>query len=238
MDRRDRQPLAIAVAQPRSVSNDVAGNALIHAEAIRAAGARVVIFPELSLTGYELGAAPIEADDPPLGAIVEACAETGSIALVGAPGNGEAGRSNIGMLAIDGDGAGVAYRKVWLGGDEPSRFSPGGGPAVLDVDGWRLGLAICKDTGVPQHAADTAALGMDTYVAGMLELAEDEGVPEARARRAAADHGVWVAFASFAGSTGGGYSHAAGGSGVWSSDGVAVARAGTEVGAIARATLR
>jgi predicted amidohydrolase len=28
----------------------------------------------------------------------------------------------------------------------------------VDVDGWRLGLAICKDVGVPQHQADTAAL--------------------------------------------------------------------------------
>jgi predicted amidohydrolase len=237
MDRRDRQPLAIAVAQPRSVSNDVAGNALAHAETIRAAGAGVVVFPELSLTGYELDAPPIAVDDPRLGPIVEACAETGSIALVGAPVEGEAGRSNIGILAVDGAGARVAYRKVWLGGDEPARFSPGREPAVLEVDGWRLGLAICKDTGVPQHAADTAALGMDAYVAGMLELADDERIPEERALRAAADHGVWVAFASFAGSTGGGYSHAAGGSGVWSSDGVAVARAGRETGEIARATL-
>jgi predicted amidohydrolase len=238
MDRRDRQPLAIAVAQPRSVSNDVAGNALIHAETIRAAGARVVVFPELSLTGYELDASPIAVDDPRLDPIIEACAETGSIALVGAPVADQAGRSNIGVLAIDGDGARVAYRKVWLGGEEPVRFSPGAGPAILEVDGWRLGLAICKDTGVPRHAADTAALGMDAYVAGMLESADDAGIPEARAVRAAVNHGVWVAFASFAGSTGGGYSHAAGGSGVWSSDGVAVARAGAEVGEIARATLR
>jgi predicted amidohydrolase len=238
MDRRDRQPLAIAVAQPRSVSNDVARNALIHAETIRAAGARVVVFPELSLTGYELDAPPIAIDDPRLGPIVEACEETGSIALVGAPVEDDAGRSNIGVLAVDGDGAHVAYRKVWLGGEEPARFAPGAGPAILEVDGWRLGLAICKDTGVPRHAADTAALGMDAYVAGMLESADDAGIPEARAVRAAVDHGVWVAFASFAGSTGGGYTHAAGGSGVWSSDGVAVARAGAEVGAIARATLR
>jgi len=138
---------------------------------------------------------------------------------------------------VDGAGARAAYRKVWLGGDEPGRFSPGSGPAVLDIDGWRLGLAVCKDTGVPQHSADTAALGMDAYVAGMLEFAEDARIPAERARRAAADHGVWVAFASFAGSTGGGYSRAAGGSGVWSPRGVAVARAGAETGEIARATL-
>lgn len=232
-----REPLAIAVAQPALVSHDVAGNALVHARTIRAAGARVVVFPELSLTGYELDAPAIAVDDPRLAPIVEACAETGAVALVGAPVAGEAGGRHIGVLAVDGAGARVAYGKVWLGGSEPGHFSPGSAPVVLEVDGWRLGLAICRDTGVPQHAADTAALGMDAYVAGMLESADDAGVPEARAVRAAADHGVWVAFASFAGSTGGGYSNAAGGSGIWSPEGATVARAGTQTGEIVRATL-
>jgi predicted amidohydrolase len=108
---------------------------------------------------------------------------------------------------------------------------------VLPVDGWRLGLAVCKDTGVPQHATDTAALGIDVYVAGVLESADDAAVVEERARRVATDHHVWVAVASFAGSTGGGFSRAAGGSGVWAPDGALLARAGTETGAIARATL-
>lgn len=232
-----RDPLTIAVAQPPCVPYDVAANAATHAATIRAAGARVVVFPELSLTGYELDAPALAAEDPRLAPIVEACAETGSIALAGAPVQGEAGRSHIALLVIDGTGARVVYRKMWLGGAEPERFTPGERPAVLEVDGWRLGLAICRDTGIPQHASDTAALGMDAYLAGVLETAEDAAVPEARARRVAADHHVAVAVASFAGSTGGGYDHAAGGSGIWSPDGVELARAGVETGAIARATL-
>ncbi|MFD9466696.1 nitrilase-related carbon-nitrogen hydrolase [Streptomyces sp. NPDC060027] len=50
------EPLAVAVAQPRCASPDVAANAVLHAEAVRGAGARVVVFPELSLTGYDLAA--------------------------------------------------------------------------------------------------------------------------------------------------------------------------------------
>src|SRR4030088_3204692 len=99
---RMRKPLTIAVDQPPCVSYDVAANAETHAAAIRAAGARVVVFPEMSLTGYELDAPAITADDPRLSPIVDACAETGSLALVGAPVQGEAGRSHIAMLAIDG----------------------------------------------------------------------------------------------------------------------------------------
>jgi predicted amidohydrolase len=232
-----REPLTIAVAQPPIVSYDVAANALTHAATIRAAGARVVVFPELSLTGYELDAPAIAPDDPRLMPIVEACAETGSLALVGAPVEGAAGRPHIGMLAVDGTGASVVYRKMWLGPAEAVRFTPGDEPTVLEVDGWRLGLAVCKDTGIPQHASDTAARGIDVYVAGVLETADDAAVPDERARRVAADHHVWVATASFAGSTGGGYDRAAGGSGVWAPDGVAITRAGPETGGIARATL-
>ncbi|QLQ35485.1 carbon-nitrogen hydrolase family protein [Micromonospora robiginosa] len=228
-----RTPLRIAVAQPLTRAEDVAGNAERHAAAVRAAGTRVVVFPELSLTGYELAAAPLDPADDRLAALRAACAGTGTLALAGAPVAGP----HIAVLAVDGEGARVAYRKMFLGGAEPQRFRPGREPAVLVVDGWRLGLAVCKDTGTPAHAAATAALGADAYLAGVLESADDAAVPDERARRVAAAHGVWVATASFAGSTGGGYARAAGGSGVWSPAGVPVARAGAAPGELVTATL-
>ncbi|MFB9908523.1 carbon-nitrogen hydrolase family protein [Allokutzneria oryzae] len=228
-----REPLVIAVAQPQCVSFDVDANAMTHAETVRAADARVVVFPELSLTGYELDASVISVEDPRLTPIVAACAETGSVALAGAPVQGE----HIAMLAIDADGVSVAYNKMWLVEEEAKRFVPGDAPAVFEVDGWRLGLAICKDTGVLQHAADTASLGMDVYVAGVLESGETPTQHAERARRVALTHGVRVAIASFAGPTGGGYDHVAARSGIWDADGSVIAEVGTEIGAIARATL-
>lgn len=233
-----RTPLDVAVAQPRLVLKDVAANAAAHAATIRIAAARVVVFPELSLTGYELDAPLVDVADPRLGPIVAACAETGTIALAGAPVADESDRPTIAMLGIDASGVRVAYRKLWLGGDEPARFSPGTAPAILEVDGWRLGLAICKDTRIARHAADTAALGMDAYVAGMVESEADASAPAVRARRVAADHGVWVAIASFAGPTGGGFDRTAGGSGIWRPDGSIVAQAGPEIGTIVRGTFR
>jgi predicted amidohydrolase len=232
-----REPLTVAAAQPPCVSYDVTVNAMTHAATIRSAGARVVVFPELSLTGYELDVQPITVQDPQLAPIVEACAEARSLALMGAPVDGEAGRSHIAMLAVDGTGATVAYNKMWLGTAESRRFTPGSEPAVLEVDGWRLGLAICKDTGMPQHASDTAALGIDAYVAGILESADEAALQDERSRRIAIEHQVWVVVASFAGSTGGGFAHAAGRSAIWRSDGVVTAQAGGEPGAIARAAL-
>ena len=68
--------------------HDVAANARAHVAAIRApeaVGARVVVFPELSLTGYELDAAPVDPGDERLQPIVAACADTGTVALAGRP---------------------------------------------------------------------------------------------------------------------------------------------------------
>jgi predicted amidohydrolase len=79
------EPMEIVVAQPRCVSHDVGANAVTHAAVVRAAGARVVVFPELSLTGYEPDAALITAEDPRLAPIVRAGAETGAIVRVTLP---------------------------------------------------------------------------------------------------------------------------------------------------------
>jgi predicted amidohydrolase len=225
--------LRLAVAQPPCTAGDVSANVVAHAVLVRAAAARVVVFPELSLTGYELAAPILETDDPRLGPLVDACAITGTIALAGAPVAGP----HIGVLAIDGTGVRIAYRKVNPGESESERFRPGPCPEVLEVDGWRLGLAVCRDTGIAAHAASTAALGIDAYVAGLVDRPDEDVVQEERALRVAADHGVWVAFASFAGPTGSGYDETAGRSGIWSPAGKLVDRAGREPGGIAKATL-
>lgn len=217
------------------MARDVVANAEAHAAAVRAARARVVVFPELSLTGYELDADVVGTGD--LAPIVEACREAGSLALAGAPVDGAADRVHIATLAIDADGVRVAYRKSFLGGDELARFSPGDGPVALEIDGWRVGLGICKDTGVTEHVDVVAALGIDLYVAGLVHHDHELAEQEVRAVRIARACDAFVAFASFAGPTGGGYHHTAGGSAVWSADGTALARAGAAAGAYARATL-
>jgi len=224
--------LVIAVAQPRVEPFDVTVNATRHAAAVHAAAARVVVFPEMSLTGYELDAPTVAPDDPRLRPLIEACAARDTVALVGAPVEGP----YIAMLAIDRNGARVAYRKQYPHTSE-ERFLAGPSPEVLEVDGWRLGLAICRDTGVEEQVAQTAALGIDAYVAGVLDAPDGDAVVAERARRVTAEHGVWVAVSSFAGPTGGGYTESAGRSGIWTPDGRVAARAGRTPGEIARATM-
>jgi predicted amidohydrolase len=156
--------------------------------------------------------------------------------LVGAPTVDDTGE-HISVVAVDASGARVVYHKMFLSDAEAERFVPGVEPVVLEVDGWRLGLAICKDTGIAEHAAATGSSGMDVYVAGVLDSADDASQQDGRARRVAARHGAWVAVASFAGATGGGFEVAAAHSRIWSPDGDVVATAGGDVGRIARAVI-
>lgn len=128
---------------------------------------------------------------------------------------------------------------MWLHGAESDRFAPGEKPEVLTIDGWRLGLAVCYDAAAPRHAADTAALGMDAYVASTLY----GGGPESAARRdahmreRAVAHRTWVVLATAAGASGT-YPQTSGGSRVWAPTGDPVVQAGPEAGAVVTATLR
>jgi predicted amidohydrolase len=230
-------PLSVAAVQPRCAAKDVRSNAAAHAELIRNAHARIVVFPELSLTGYELDADPVALDDPALDVIVRACEETHSVALVGAPLGGSESESYIGVLRVDATGVAPAYRKCFLGGDEPAHFMPGDGPVVIEVDGWRAGLGICKDTGVEQHISQIAALDIDVYLAGLVHHAHELEMQEQRARQIAQACHSYVAFASFAGPTGGGFDQTAGVSSLWSPAGSPIARAGADPDDFAHATL-
>ncbi|KUN81141.1 hypothetical protein AQJ66_24575 [Streptomyces bungoensis] len=221
-------PLAVAVVQPVWAGADVLANARVHAEAIEQVGARLVVFPELSLTGYDLDAPSLTADDRRLLVIANACRAVGSVALVGAPVRDADGREHIATLAVTGDGVIVAYRKMWLHGAETDRFTPGEETVVFPVDGWRLGLAICYDAAVPQHAADTTALGVDAYVASTV-YGPDPGSwsrRDSHMSERAGTHDVWGVLATAAGPSGS-FSWTSGGSGIWAPNGEVATQAGS-----------
>ena len=228
-------PLIVAAAQPRIVGQDLAANVAAHADAIRRSGARVVVFPELSLTGYELDAPLVRADDPALAPLVEACADADAVAFVGAPIEW-AGAPRIGVLKVTGTGVEPVYAKMCLGDAKPERFVPGPRPAVEIVDGWRIGIGVCKDTRILEHLRETRDEGVDLYAAGLVHRPDELFEFDARARRIAQKMGVPVVFAGFAGGTGA-FESTSGGSGVWDASGTLLAQAGPEPGEIVTAAL-
>jgi NAD+ synthase (glutamine-hydrolysing) len=156
---------------------DIAGNAaLIRAgreQALRA-GAEIVLFPELALTGYPpedllLRESFLTAATTTLH---ELAAEThGIVAVVGFPERAEDVYNAAAVLA---DGAVHAiYRKVFLPNygvfDEERYFQAGANGAVLDIGersaaGARVGLTVCEDIWEPGPPASDEAIAGATLL--------------------------------------------------------------------------
>jgi predicted amidohydrolase len=175
-----------------------------------------VLFPELSLTGYDLAAPRWGAGDARLDTIAAACARTGATAVVGAPYEGR-----LAALAIDGSGVVAVYAKHHLHGAEHDLFAAGDRHVVLDVGGRRVGQGICFDTAHADHAAAARAQGAELYAAGALFVEGEEDKLEERFPALASDTGLWVAMANWSGPTPIG--RACERSGAWAPDGRRVA---------------
>lgn len=241
----DRVVARVSVAQTVPRAGDVRANLIEHlALARRAAelGAELVVFPELSLTGYELGLAhelAFRTEDARLDPLRKAATELGVALVVGAPVRVETGALHIGALAIaPGGGAPALYTKRHLGAFPPQVapgrqvppperevFAPGELDPELRVGSLRAALAVCADVGRPEHAARAAARGAELYLAGMFVIPADLPVETERLAERAVNHGMAVAMANFGGQSGG--LDSAGASAIWSESGQLVARLGT-----------
>ncbi|MBS1870093.1 MAG: NAD+ synthase [Actinobacteria bacterium] len=162
---RPNGPLHLALCQMNATVGDIAGNERAICDAIersRRAGAQLVLFPELALTGY-----------PPEDLLLKehflrdaraaldriAAGTEGIVALVGFP---EREDDVYNALAVIADGAVQAvYRKVHLPNygvfDEQRYFQSGTGPALIELGGHKLGLTICEDIWEPGPPASAEA---------------------------------------------------------------------------------
>ena len=161
--------ILIAAAQINCTVGDLAGNAariLEFTERARAAGADLVITPELSLCGY-----PPEDLLLREGFLVDCRRELerlaqkvhGTALVVGFPEAAGAGlRYNAAALLRDGRIAAVA-RKHDLPNyevfDEKRYFASGSEPCIIELKGVRFGLTICEDVWGPKAPAMAKAAG-------------------------------------------------------------------------------
>jgi NAD+ synthase (glutamine-hydrolysing) len=158
--------LRIALAQVNATVGDVDGNVRLVIEWIgraRDAGAQLVLFPELVLSGYP--AEDLWLKRHFLDRIGEALHEVAArvqdvVAVVGFPERSAAIHNSAAVLA-DGAVRGV-YRKMLLPNygvfDERRYFEPGTTPSVIVLNGARIGLTICEDIWFPGAPASVEAL--------------------------------------------------------------------------------
>ena len=203
-------PLRIALAQMNAVVGDIAGNEAKIAESIAAArdaGAQLVCFPELALTGYPpedlLLKEHFLADTR---AALERLAEqaTGIVAVVGYPERAEDVHNAAAVLA-DGEIA-ASYRKLHLPNygvfDELRYFQPGQRGATIVVDGVTVGLTICEDIWQPGPPLSDEALSGARVIVNLSASPYDAGKGARRERmlqQRARDELTAVAFCGLVG---------------------------------------
>ncbi len=230
----------LAVAQTTPVRGDVAANTEQHLRLAELAARErpdVLLFPELSLTGYEidvgreLAFSPGDARLPPL---LDAARVHEMTIVAGAPWWREA-RLHIAALVISPDGAVDVYTKHRLGafssraacdGEVPPAeatvFDPGDvNPLVALPGGERAAIAVCADIGRPGHVGNAVARGATVLLASMFAIRSDISDESAKLAAFAREYRIAVAFANF-GSPSGGLA-AAGRSAIWNEQGMVIA---------------
>jgi 5-aminopentanamidase len=164
--------MKLAAYQGSGTSGNPSANLELIAKQARIAsdlGAEILVFPELFLSGYNIGDAMWKLAEPSDGYSLKRASEiarTHNLALLfGYPERDGSHVYNSSVL-INSAGKQVAnYRKMHLFGSEEKRlFIPGDEFVFYKINDWLLGLLICFDIEFPESARTLALQGVQLLV--------------------------------------------------------------------------
>ena len=149
--------LRVALAQVDCVLGDVEENLARTKKTVGDAarqGAQLIIFPELNLTGYAIGAisedVALPADDPAISELADCAGETGVV--IGFVENGPVHTYNS-CVYLEGGRRVHLQRKTYLPSygrfEEHKHFSPGQSVRAFDTRWGRAAMLICNDVWQP-----------------------------------------------------------------------------------------
>ena len=162
------EPLRVALDQGTGRSGDTDSALTRLRESARAAaaeGATLLVTPEMSLTGYNIGGRIRELAEPADGPLFDAVARIATdagVAVVYGFAELVDGRVHNAVRLVDAEGVSRAlYRKTHLFGDlDRNLFDPGEELVVqADLDGHRLGFIVCYDVEFPEIVRAHAMAG-------------------------------------------------------------------------------
>ena len=169
--------MKICVAQTRPVKGDIQSNIENHKKLIDLAvanGADIVIFPELSITGYEPELAKELAtnqDDSRFDDF-QKIADTKQITIgVGVPTKNSQGIC-ITMVIFQPHQARQLYSKKYLHSDEEEFFISGQNSTGFIGNKTNIALAICYELSVPEHSENAYKNGAEIYIASVAKTAD------------------------------------------------------------------
>ena len=169
-------PFFIALSQSNPVLGDLAKNAQLILDAAKNAAAKdakLLVTPELSLTGYPpedllLRDAFIQAVDQQLNQLAQALTIYPNLrVLVGHPQRTSAGLQNMASILFGGKVI-ASYAKQKLPNhevfDEVRYFEPGNDACGIDIDGTKIGILICEDSWHSGPAAQAKHAGAELLI--------------------------------------------------------------------------
>lgn len=160
--------MRLLLTAERCPKGDIAANLrghLARQDEGRAAGADLVLLPEMSLTGYRASAA-IDLSDAAVETLVAATSVGPALCfgLVERRGTGLAWITQV--VALDGELA-VVHRKAHLGEDEDTDFAPGPAAEPFELAGVRCSIAVCAEIGVERAYATGVDLVLGPAAPGL-----------------------------------------------------------------------
>ncbi|NVJ98397.1 MAG: carbon-nitrogen hydrolase family protein [Alphaproteobacteria bacterium] len=221
-----------AAAQITSLRGDIETNLATHKRTTELAakeGVQLLVFPELSLTGYEMDLAEalqITPTDRIFDPLQKLAHDHNMRVLVGAPIKATAGKPYLAAVILGGNEPEI-YAKIHLHGAENDYFQCGTNHKVIPHSAGHIGCAICADLTHTSHAAGAHAAGADVYAVGALINEAAWAREEPLLHGYAQNHDMTVVFSNFA--TKSGAYTPVGKSSIWAPGGALVAQAkGTE----------
>lgn len=204
------QPIRVAAAQCRPIPEDVPANlSLMYRLLADAAGQDVdlVVFPEMMLTGYGIGAEAVsrlaEPVDGPSGqSVAEMVRQHGVAVCFGHPErDGEAVFNSVSLVSESGERL-TGGRKMHLFGDvDAQQFSAADrAPQVATWHGWTVGTAICFDVEFPETTRLLAEQGADLVLVPTANMVGFEVVNRVLVPARAAENQLALVYANHTGS--------------------------------------
>ena len=210
--------MKICLAQARPIKGNIAANIKNHEKLIGLAAsyeADLIVFPELSLTGYEPELAKelaMTPDDTMLDVFQQISDSKNIIIGAGVP-TPEEGGVMISMVIFQPLQPRQTYTKQYLHGDEEPFFVAGQGGDFLTFGLNKIALAICYELSVPEHAENAAGNKAAIYIASSVKDAPGIEKSSKRLAEIAATYSMTVLHCNCVGESGG-YA-CAGHSSVW-----------------------
>lgn len=190
-----------SVAENLKVLDEAAGRAA-------AAGAGLLVAPEMFLTGYAIGDDIGRLAEPADGDAADAVAETagrhGLAIAYGYPERaGEAVFNSAQLISADGTRL-AGYRKTHLFGCfERDHFTPGEQPVVqAELGGLRVGIMICYDVEFPENVRAHALAGTDLLIVPTAQMHPFQFVAESMIPVRAFENQLYVAYVNRVGQEG------------------------------------